>query len=131
VTNCQPVRVPRYRTVISSECACAAAMFINLELGPNQSGCPTPSMVPAAPGIVDETCQLGAQAAYEVNATSAHDISLSVKFAAKYRLRLRIKNVCRTAFFRCPSIDRVRCRPGTIILAVRWRLARSQSGRTT
>jgi hypothetical protein len=106
-------------------------MFINLELGPNQSGCPTPSMVPAAPGIVGETCQLGAQAAYEVNATSAHDISLAVKFAAKHRLRLRIKNVRRIGRLCRPAADAMRHRLDTTTLDVRWLPGRSQSGRTT
>jgi hypothetical protein len=69
----------------------AAMMYVNNEFDWNGSGCPVPNMVPSSP--LSGPCVLGALGTYFVNAQSAEDVSLAVKFAAKYNLRLRIKNV--------------------------------------
>lgn len=70
----------------------AALMFTNFELSPGNVGCVTPSTIPSGP-ITNATCTLGELAAYVVNATTAEHVSLAVKFAGTYNLRLRIKNV--------------------------------------
>ncbi|KAH7103259.1 FAD-binding domain-containing protein [Auriculariales sp. MPI-PUGE-AT-0066] len=71
-----------------------AMMFNNWEFGENglsgEVGCLAPSTVPTAP--LNGTCELGAQAPFVVNATSAAIVQASVKFARKYNLRLRVKN---------------------------------------
>ncbi|KAH7328753.1 hypothetical protein B0I35DRAFT_418225 [Stachybotrys elegans] len=72
----------------------AAVMYVNNEITPNGSGCPVP-MAPAdgsAPPAIDGECVLGNMAAYVVNATSADDVQVAVRFAAEHNLRLRIKN---------------------------------------
>ncbi|KAH8898772.1 FAD-binding domain-containing protein, partial [Thozetella sp. PMI_491] len=68
----------------------AAMMYVNNEFDENGLGCPVPNTVPSSPLL--GTCALGALGAYFVNAQSAEDVSLAMKFAAKYNLRLRIKN---------------------------------------
>jgi FAD/FMN-containing dehydrogenase len=59
------------------------------------AGCPVPDLKSdgSAPDPVDAECTLGAMPHYVVNATCADDVAKAVKFAAKYNLRLRIKNV--------------------------------------
>jgi hypothetical protein len=69
-------------------------MYTNVEQNGNV-GCPVPDAKAdgTAPAAVQGECTLGNMAAYVVKATSAKDVSKAVKFAAKYNLRLRIKNV--------------------------------------
>lgn len=69
-------------------------MYPNWELDSENGnvGCPVPDTIPTAP--LTGPCTLGALASFVVNASSADDIAKSVKFAAKFNLRLRIKNVC-------------------------------------
>ena len=74
----------------------SAAMFTNWEFDDQGKGCPQPLIEPTGP--LNGTCTLGALPAYEVLATSAKDVSLAVGFAAKYNLRLRVKNVCPSGF---------------------------------
>lgn len=59
-------------------------------------GCPVPDPLPggAAPSaVISPDCTIGGMAAYVVNATKKEHIAAAVSFAAKYNLRLRIKNV--------------------------------------
>jgi hypothetical protein len=69
-------------------------MYTNAEQYGNV-GCPVPNAEAngTAPARVDSECTLGNMASYVVKATSAQEVSKAVKFAAKYNLRLRIKNV--------------------------------------
>jgi hypothetical protein len=69
-------------------------MYTNVEQS-GAVGCPVPNAVAdgSAPAPVEGECTLGNMAAYVVKATSSKDVSEAVKFAAKYNLRLRIKNV--------------------------------------
>jgi FAD/FMN-containing dehydrogenase len=57
-------------------------------------GCPVPNPGTngTAPPRIDTECTLGNMASYVVKAGTAEDVSKAVKFAAKYNLRLRIKN---------------------------------------
>ncbi|EIN13056.1 FAD-binding domain-containing protein [Punctularia strigosozonata HHB-11173 SS5] len=66
-----------------------ALMFTNWEVDDGE-GCPQPYSLRDTPLVGN--CSLGALPAYEVLATSTVDVSAAVKFAAKYNLRLRIKN---------------------------------------
>lgn len=68
-----------------------AMMFTDTEFDENGNGCPVPATVPTSP--LTGKCVLGALASYIVEVESAQDISLAIKFAAKYNLRLRVKNV--------------------------------------
>ena len=72
----------------------AAMMFTNNEFDENGKGCPIPTSNASMP-ITNATCEFGALGQYFVNVTSPQDISLAVQFAAKYNLRLRVKNVSR------------------------------------
>jgi hypothetical protein len=72
----------------------AGTMYTNAEQY-GTVGCPVPDALTngSAPAAVQRECTLGNMAAYVVKATSSKDVSKAVKFAAKYNLRLRIKNV--------------------------------------
>lgn len=70
-------------------------MYTNWEQTSDLKGCPVPDL-PAdgsAPLPINRSCDLGAMSNYVVNATGVADIVASVKWAAQYNLRLRIKNV--------------------------------------
>ncbi|KAJ3492527.1 hypothetical protein NLG97_g5329 [Lecanicillium saksenae] len=72
----------------------AAVMYTNWEQSADLKGCPVPDL-PAdgsAPPPVKKICDLGAMSNYVVNATGVDDIVASVKWAAKYNLRFRVKN---------------------------------------
>lgn len=69
----------------------AAMMFVNTEFDENDDGCPVPNADPTSP--LTGKCSLGSLASYIVEVQSVQDVSRAVKFAAKYNLRLRIKNV--------------------------------------
>jgi hypothetical protein len=110
-----------------------AAQFVNWELDDAGNGCVTPATVPPPPGITDRTCVLGAQASYVVRAETAQDVSLAVKFAAKYNLRLRVKNV-RSARLQRRNRQKLihdHNRRDTITLDDLLALDRSRFGRTT
>ena len=66
-------------------------MFTNNEFDQNGAGCPVPASIPTSP--LTGPCEFGALGIYFVNATTSEDVSLAVQFAAKYNLRLRVKNV--------------------------------------
>ena len=70
----------------------AAMVYTNNEFDENGNGCPLPASNLSMP-ITNATCELGALGTYFVNVTTEQDISLAVQFAAKYNLRLRVKNV--------------------------------------
>ncbi|KAI1266333.1 FAD-binding domain-containing protein [Xylariaceae sp. FL1019] len=57
-------------------------------------GCPVPEPLTngSAPAAIQGECTSGNMPAYVVDVKSAEDVAESVKFAAKYNLRLRIKN---------------------------------------
>ena len=82
-------------------------MYTNAEQYGNV-GCPVPNAGTngSAPDRIESECTLGNMASFVVKASSANDVSKAVKFAAKYNLRLRIKNVSFP-----PSIDngRIEC----------------------
>ncbi|KZW00931.1 FAD-binding domain-containing protein [Exidia glandulosa HHB12029] len=67
-----------------------ALMYSNWEVTEDGTGCPVPRNVSLTP--VQGTCTYGNLAPYIVDATVAQDIVNSVKFAAKYNLRLRVKS---------------------------------------
>lgn len=68
-----------------------ALMYTTWELTADGAGCPVPRDVALTP--VNGTCTYGNLAPYIVDATSSADVVSAVKFAAKYNLRLRVKNV--------------------------------------
>ncbi|KAI0141762.1 FAD-binding domain-containing protein [Xylariaceae sp. FL1272] len=57
-------------------------------------GCPVPEPTTngSAPAAIQGECTSGNMPSYVVNVTSVKDVAEAVKFAAKYNLRLRIKN---------------------------------------
>ena len=69
----------------------AAVQYTNYEFDQDGDGCPVPDTVPSTP--LTGECVLGGLATYIVNVTSVQQISKAVSFAAKYNLRLRVKNV--------------------------------------
>ena len=70
-------------------------MYTNWEQTSDLRGCPVPDLPSdgSAPLPVNASCTLGAMSNYVVNATGVDDIVASVKWAAKFRLRFRVKNV--------------------------------------
>jgi hypothetical protein len=70
-------------------------MYTNWEQTWDLAGCPVPDLPSdgSAPPAVNAPCTLGAMSNYVVNATGTDDIVQAVKFAARYNLRFRIKNV--------------------------------------
>ena len=69
----------------------AAVQYTNYEFDEDGNGCPVPDTALSV-GLTGE-CVLGGLATYVVNVTSVQQISTAVEFAAKYNLRLRVKNV--------------------------------------
>ncbi|KAI0199812.1 FAD-binding domain-containing protein [Astrocystis sublimbata] len=71
----------------------AGVMYTNFEQI-SGIGCPVPDPTEdgSAPAAIDSECTLGNMPSYVVNATNTNQIMTSVRFAAKYNLRLRIKN---------------------------------------
>jgi FAD/FMN-containing dehydrogenase len=69
-------------------------MYINNEITEDGEGCPVPKSTTdgSAPAPINGTCALGNMPSYVVNATSTDDVQAAVKFAARYNLRLRVKN---------------------------------------
>lgn len=86
----------------------------------------------SAPDPIDGACVLGGTSHYMVNATTVDDIAKSVRFAARFNLRFRVKNV---RDYNLPHVKAReysltnRSRPGTVILVARQARALSLSGR--
>ncbi|KND88978.1 hypothetical protein TOPH_06479 [Tolypocladium ophioglossoides CBS 100239] len=72
----------------------AVLMYTNWEQTADLRGCPVPDLPTdgSAPPPVNAVCTLGGMSNYVVNATGVDDIAASVKWAAKFNLRFRIKN---------------------------------------
>lgn len=70
-------------------------MYTNWEQIENGTGCPVldANADGTVPGPVEGECTLGGMASFVVNASSVGDVVETVKFATKYKLRFRIKNV--------------------------------------
>ncbi|KAF2868963.1 hypothetical protein BDV95DRAFT_609222 [Massariosphaeria phaeospora] len=71
----------------------AGLMYTNWEAD-GASGCPVPELPldGSYPTPLPKKCSLGGMSSYVVNVTSRNDIALAVDFAAKHKLRFRIKN---------------------------------------
>lgn len=65
-------------------------MYSNWEVTHDGVGCPVPDDFVQTP--VNGTCTYGNLAPYIIDATSSSDIVAGLKFAARYNLRLRVKN---------------------------------------
>lgn len=73
----------------------AAVMYTNWEQTADLRGClvPEPTDDGSMPLPLEGSCTLGNMPSYVVNVTRAEDIVATVKLAAEYNLRFRIKNV--------------------------------------
>ncbi|RGP62981.1 FAD/fmn-containing protein [Fusarium sporotrichioides] len=70
------------------------AQYPNMELDSHGNGCAIPDLQHngSAPLPVEGKCEIGAMSHFLINATNVEDVAKSVRFAARYNLRFRVKN---------------------------------------